>query len=75
MQTLDRVSGSHNFLKFTQPPLVFRWEYVNMEKKVLYCLNSNQLQQSFPGISAQIEEKLFTSLQFQYDTENFFTVK
>ena len=33
MQTLDCVSGSHNFLKFSQPPLVFRWEYVNMEKR------------------------------------------
>ena len=33
MQTLDCVSGSHNFLKFSQPPLVFRWECVNMEKR------------------------------------------
>ena len=36
MQTLDCVSGLHNFLKFSQPPLVFRWEYVNTEKKVLF---------------------------------------
>ena len=43
MQTLDCVSGLHNLLKFSQPPLVFRWEYVNTVKKVLFCLSSNRL--------------------------------
>ena len=33
MRTLDCVSGLHNFLKFFQPSLVFRWEYVNTEKR------------------------------------------
>ena len=68
-------SGLHNFLKFSQPPLVFRWEYVNTKKKVLHCLSGNRLQHSFPGISFFFEEKLFTTLQFQYDTTNFFTGK
>ena len=26
------VSGLHNFEEFSQPPKVFRWGYVNMEK-------------------------------------------
>ena len=43
MRTLDCVSGLHNFLKFFQPPLVFRWQYVNTVKKVLFCLSSNRL--------------------------------
>ena len=40
-------SGLHNFLKFSQPPLVFKWEYVNTKKKVLHCLSGNRLQHSF----------------------------
>ena len=64
-------SGLHNFLKFSQPPLVFKWEYVNTKKKVLHCLSGNRLQHSFPGISAQFEEKLIT-LQLHYDTANLF---
>ena len=41
------------------------------KKKVLHCLSGNRLQHSFPGISAQFEEKLIT-LQLHYDTANLF---
>ena len=46
-----------------------------MEKRFSIASAVIGSQRSFPGISAQFEEKLFTSLQFHYDTENFFTVK
>ena len=72
MRTLDCVSGLHNFLKYFQPPLVFRWEYVNTEKRSSIAWAVIGSQRSCPGISAQFEEKLFTTLQFHYDTENFF---
>ena len=50
MQTLDCVSGSHNFLKFSQPPLVFRWECVNMEKRFSIAqalIGSNKVFQAY----------------------------
>ena len=37
MQTLDFVSGLHNCLEFSQPPLVFISGYANTEN-VFYCL-------------------------------------
>ena len=43
MQTLDCVSGSHNFPKFSQPPFVFRWEYVNTEKGSLLLKQQSAL--------------------------------
>ena len=49
MQTLDCVSGSHNFLKFSQPPLVRGYKHrkrvrvCKHRKRVLHCLSSNRL--------------------------------
>ena len=38
MQTWDTVKGFHDFQEFSQPPKVFRWGYVSIEKG-LYCFH------------------------------------
>ena len=45
------------------------------QKKVLCCLSSNRLPTKLFRHICLVWRKLFTTLQFYYDTENFFTKK
>ena len=45
------------------------------QKKVLCCLSSNRLPTKLFRRICLVWRKLFTTLQFYYDTENFFTKK